>query len=352
MIDYEGSEEEWDKISEEVERAYGDDYIVRFNVSKPVDVKVVGAAEPTCENAGSKPELIDKETGKVIVEKKERDRLGHDWGDVIEEESGRKVKHCLRCDAVDVVEEAPTGTPTPTPTPTPDGTPTPTPTDTPTETPTPTPTDTPTETPTPTPTDTPTETPTPTPTDTPTETPTPAPTATPTETPTPAPTATPTETPTPTPTQPPVLIGSTVKSNGGIFEVVADGEAQFVCPVNKKVKSYSVPDIIVIQGTIVKVTGISDNAFSGCSNLTRLIIGKNIKKIGMEACFGCSKLKKIYIHGDNLKSVGDKAFDEIKKKAQFYIFAKKKGTFNSLKKMINKKGAKKVKAIFKYKRSV
>lgn len=54
-----------------------------------------------------------------------------------------------------------------------------------------------------------------------------------------------------------------------------------------------VTDIILRSG----VWGIPDAAFKGCTNLKRLTIPKNVKKIGQDVFAGCDSLEDVYYEG-------------------------------------------------------
>lgn len=68
-----------------------------------------------------------------------------------------------------------------------------------------------------------------------------------------------------------------------------------------------IPETIVINNMIYKVTKIADKAFKNNKKLTKITIGSKITVIGKEAFSGCSKLKSVTI-GKNVTSIGDKAF--------------------------------------------
>ena len=101
---------------------------------------------------------------------------------------------------------------------------------------------------------------------------------------TPKPIATPT--PPPAPTVPP-----TYTDKVGTYKI-SNGEAAFVKPV-KSTASVTVPDTIQVIGQSIPVTAIADKAFQNNKKLTNLTIGKNVRKIGKNACQGCVKLKTV-----------------------------------------------------------
>ena len=55
--------------------------------------------------------------------------------------------------------------------------------------------------------------------------------------------------------------------------------------------------------------GIADRAFSGCFNLTSIIIGNSVMSIGASAFSGCTNLASITI-GDNVMNIGSGAFED------------------------------------------
>lgn len=60
-------------------------------------------------------------------------------------------------------------------------------------------------------------------------------------------------------------------------------------------------------GDVTTLGTIGKSAFQNCTNLSLLIIGKNIGTIGQYAFRGCSSLKKLVI-GDNVKTIAPSAF--------------------------------------------
>ena len=108
--------------------------------------------------------------------------------------------------------------------------------------------------------------------------------------------------------------------------------------VKKRLKKINVPAAVKINDIDFKVTSVGNAAFVGCTKVTGIIIGKNVKtigsssfsgctkaasvtigssvaKIGAKAFYNCKKLKKITIKSIKLSSVGKNAFKSIHKKA-------------------------------------
>ncbi|MCR5283083.1 MAG: leucine-rich repeat protein [Lachnospiraceae bacterium] len=93
------------------------------------------------------------------------------------------------------------------------------------------------------------------------------------------------------------------------YEILDEDEetVSFTGPDDLDVSSFSVPASVTVSGRTFAVTKIEDHAFSDCSNLTRVTIGKNVEEIGTGAFSGCSKLKTIIIPA-KVKRIRPKAF--------------------------------------------
>jgi hypothetical protein len=102
-------------------------------------------------------------------------------------------------------------------------------------------------------------------------------------------------------------------------------------------KSVSIPATVKVNGTSYKVTKIAANAFKNNKKITKIIIGKNITKIGKNAFSGDSNLKTVIIKSTSISSIGKNAFKNVKKTATIRI----SGTASQrakLKKLIQKSG--------------
>lgn len=123
------------------------------------------------------------------------------------------------------------------------------------------------------------------------------------------------------------------------------GTVMVMKPLKKTHTSIVIPAEVKIDGYVFKVTAIADKAFRGNKKLKKVIIGKNIVKIGKESFSGCRKLKNIIINSSKLKSVGKNAFKNIPAKAKIKAPKKKLAAY---KKYLKKaKLDKKVKVIKK-----
>ena len=135
------------------------------------------------------------------------------------------------------------------------------------------------------------------------------------------------------------------KASGGKYKITkvtkksgkaTGGTVTYMAPYDMNSASVTVPATVKIAGVTFKVTGIKDNAFKGNDKLTKVVIGKNVTKIGANAYNGCSSLKNIIVKTTKLKKIGSKAFKGINTKAKFKVPKKK---LKKYKKMIKKAGA-------------
>jgi len=107
---------------------------------------------------------------------------------------------------------------------------------------------------------------------------------------------------------------------------------------NTSSSTITIPNTVTIKGKSYKVTSISSNAFKNNTNLTNVTIGKNVKKIGKNAFYGCKNLKKITVKSTKISSVGSNAFKNIHKKAVIKV---PKSKLSKYKKLFKNKGQKK-----------
>lgn len=152
-----------------------------------------------------------------------------------------------------------------------------------------------------------------------------------------------------------------------VFTVAKQGKSVvFKKPASKKITKAVIPASVQLSGVTYQVTGISANAFNGCSKLKSVTIGRNVtsigakafykckklgkitipskvEKIGKQAFSGCGRLKSMTVKTSRLKpkSIGAKAFQGINAKAAIKVPKKKKAAYA---KIFKEKGAgKKVK---------
>lgn len=168
------------------------------------------------------------------------------------------------------------------------------------------------------------------PTSVPSQTPTPVPSQTPEADPTVAPGVTPVPSVVP---EPSVQPGSTPKTDNekktskslkknsvvsdsktkSVYKVTGTGKnktVEYVRSTKKNASRVTVPAKVKLKGHNYKVTSIAKNALKNSKKLSYLTIGKNVKKIGKKAFYGCKKLRYIYVKSKKLtaKNIGKQAF--------------------------------------------
>lgn len=111
-----------------------------------------------------------------------------------------------------------------------------------------------------------------------------------------------------------LTVGSTVTYKNAKYRITGKNTAEFTGIV--KGKTVNVPNTITVGGKVYKITSIAAKACRYNTKITKLVIGKNVKKIGKEAFFNCIKLKNINCKSALLKagSVKKNAFKGLNKK--------------------------------------
>lgn len=123
-----------------------------------------------------------------------------------------------------------------------------------------------------------------------------------------------------------IEVGETIEKDDFQYIVTENSEGNvevsYQAPENTKVTSYVVPDTVTLSdGTVAQVTAVAPNAFKKCKKLKKVVLGKNIEKVGKNAFNGCKNLKTITIKSTKLtkKSFGKNAFKGISKKASITV---------------------------------
>lgn len=136
--------------------------------------------------------------------------------------------------------------------------------------------------------------------------------------------------------------GTSVKVGKLVYKVskshATKGTVTVVKAKDKKQKSISIPATVNINGYNFKVTSIASKAFKKNKKLTSIIIGKNVKTIGKEAFYGCTRLKKITVKSKVVSKVNKNAFKNIHKKAKIKLPKMSSKKYKKYKKKFVKKG--------------
>jgi hypothetical protein len=138
------------------------------------------------------------------------------------------------------------------------------------------------------------------------------------------------------------IIGTTVTVDNNLYKILTRDEVEFSGCDNTNIKDLVIPSEVTINERTYKVTSISKDcltytkkletvrignnikeipakAFINCSKLRWIVFGKSVKKIGAKAFYKLEHLKLIRFKGTSLKTVEEKAFKGIHKKATFKI---------------------------------
>lgn len=121
--------------------------------------------------------------------------------------------------------------------------------------------------------------------------------------------------------------GTTVKDKKYIYKVTKAGstdgkifgEVKVVGLKNKKLTVIKIATIVKIGGVTYKVIAVGNNAFKKNKKITKAIIGNNVKSIGNSAFEGCKKLGLVNIKSKKLTKIGKKAFAKCKKLKKIVI---------------------------------
>lgn len=149
-----------------------------------------------------------------------------------------------------------------------------------------------------------------------------------------------TETANTTEAEEPVTNGEVIKNDTAymIFTVksIVDEKLEVECTkcdvTDQNIKTVTIPDTVMIDGKEYKVTSIGKNAFKKNKKVTKIVVGKHVKKIGKNAFKGCKKLKKLVVRSTKLtrKTIKKGAFNGISSKVVIKVPKKKKNTYKKL----------------------
>lgn len=121
--------------------------------------------------------------------------------------------------------------------------------------------------------------------------------------------------------------GTSILSGAAEYKVTKFGEKGGTVTVSKAakgktVKSLNIPNSIQWEGYMFKVTEVAAKAFRNNKKITSVNIGANVTKIGSQAFFKCSKLKKIIFKGKKAPKIASKAFQGTAKNCKVYVTKK------------------------------
>jgi len=98
-----------------------------------------------------------------------------------------------------------------------------------------------------------------------------------------------------------------------VYKITGTGKnrtVEYVSANKKNASRITIPAKVKLGGHYYKVTSIAKNALKNSKKLKYAVIGKNVKKIGKKAFYGCKKLQYLYVKSKKLtaKSIGNQAF--------------------------------------------
>lgn len=127
-----------------------------------------------------------------------------------------------------------------------------------------------------------------------------------------------------------VAVGSTVTYKNAKYRITGKNTAEFTGLV--KGKTVNIPDTITVGGKVYKITSIAAKACRDNTKITKLVIGKNVKKIGKEAFYNCTKLKNINCKSALLKAgkIKKNAFKGISTKVVLKVRKAQKALYKKL----------------------
>lgn len=126
--------------------------------------------------------------------------------------------------------------------------------------------------------------------------------------------------------------GSVVTAGTIKYQVKTSSTVTAAGPSSKSASKVSIPASVVINGFTYKVTGVANQAFSGCTKLKTVSIGKNVSTIGTKAFYGDKNLKTVTLKTSSLakSKIGANAFKNIKASCTFKVPSKKVKSYTKI----------------------
>lgn len=97
--------------------------------------------------------------------------------------------------------------------------------------------------------------------------------------------------------------GQYIENTSAKFKVTSSDASnptvEYVCPLNSKVTTVSIPSSVVIDKIKYSITSINNNAFLECYKLQSVTIPSSVTNIGSKVFVNCTKLKTIKVNSNN-----------------------------------------------------
>ncbi len=116
-----------------------------------------------------------------------------------------------------------------------------------------------------------------------------------------------------------VVIGKTYQVGHAVYKVTGTNSVKFVGFKGVLVSSVTIPNTVILNGNVFRVTSIATGALKGRKKLKTVVIGKNVETIGEKAFYGCKALEKISLKSIKLKKIGKNALKGIHAKATIKV---------------------------------
>ena len=105
---------------------------------------------------------------------------------------------------------------------------------------------------------------------------------------------------------------------GGIYYILSGGTAVVTANPDTYTDAIEIPETVSYEGITFKVTGIGNNAFNNCANMTSIVIPSSVTSIGDYAFGYCTSLTAITIP-NRVVSIGEHTFQYCKNITSIYI---------------------------------
>lgn len=109
----------------------------------------------------------------------------------------------------------------------------------------------------------------------------------------------------------------------GTYCAISKTEAAYAPTKAVNKKKVVIADTVKIDGVEVKVTTIYKNALKNNKIVEKVVIGKNVKKIGQNAFMGATRLQAVVFKGQSIRQIGSNAFRNAKNLKTFDLSKQK-----------------------------
>lgn len=126
-------------------------------------------------------------------------------------------------------------------------------------------------------------------------------------------------------------VGETFTKSKLNYKVTGSTTVAFTSTASTATK-VTVPSTVKVNGVTYKVTSISANAFKNNKKVKTIVIGTNVKKIGTNAFYGCTKLTTLQIKSTKLtdSNLSAKAFNGVKKTTTVKVPSSKVSSYKTI----------------------